>query len=159
MLMSLTLVNKTHSTMNLKKAITITKYLLNLTQNYSNNKTQFYMKFKFFKSSENQKFYFNLYAKNGIDILSSQGYSSKTSCLKGIESVRKNSNDPVSFKRKKIRARSYQFHLLALNAQPIGHSQVYKTRWGMEKGIRSVMANAPEAIIINKDTGEEIELD
>lgn len=112
------------------------------------------MKFKIHKS--NKKFHFNLYAKNGIDILSSQGYVNQAGCLKGIASVRKNGKDSMSFKRKKVKSRQYQFHLLAPNGQPIGHSQIYTTRWGMEKGIRSVQANAPRAIIINKDTGEEI---
>ncbi len=36
---------------------------------------------------------FRLNAKNGQNILSSEGYKTKASCLNGIESVRKNSKD------------------------------------------------------------------
>ncbi len=36
------------------------------------------------------KYRFNLKASNGQVIATSQGYESKSSCLKGIESVRKN---------------------------------------------------------------------
>ena len=40
---------------------------------------------------KNGEFQFNLKAGNGQGILASEGYSSKASCLNGIESVKKNS--------------------------------------------------------------------
>lgn len=39
------------------------------------------------------KFRFNLKAKNGEIVLSSQGYESKVSCINGINSVKKNAPD------------------------------------------------------------------
>jgi len=43
---------------------------------------------------------FRLKAKNGEVIAASEGYSTKTACLNGIESVRKNAADSVTEKEK-----------------------------------------------------------
>ena len=48
-------------------------------------------KFEIWKSSKNQKWYFHLRAANDQVICSSQGYTTKQNCVKGIESVKKNS--------------------------------------------------------------------
>lgn len=45
------------------------------------------------KAQKDGKVKFNLTAKNGEIILSSQGYASMASCLNGIESVKKNAPD------------------------------------------------------------------
>lgn len=45
------------------------------------------------KAQKDGKVRFNLTAKNGEVILSSQGYASMASCLNGIESVKKNAPD------------------------------------------------------------------
>ena len=49
---------------------------------------------------KNGEFQFNLKASNGQVILTSQGYKTKASCLNGIESVRKNSQDLARFEKK-----------------------------------------------------------
>ena len=49
---------------------------------------------------KNGKHYFALKAGNGEVILQSQGYASKESCAKGIESVRKNAADASRFEKK-----------------------------------------------------------
>ncbi len=46
-------------------------------------------KFEIYKDSAGE-FRFRLNAKNGENILASEGYKKKDSCLKGIESVKKN---------------------------------------------------------------------
>lgn len=46
-------------------------------------------KFEVF-TDKSGKFRFRLKAKNGEIIATSQGYASKTGCMKGIESVREN---------------------------------------------------------------------
>ena len=46
--------------------------------------------FELFQSENNQKYYFNLKAKNGQVILSSQGYADKSGAKNGIESVKTN---------------------------------------------------------------------
>lgn len=42
------------------------------------------------KKSSNGKYYFNLHAKNGEPIATSEMYESKSGCKDGIESVKKN---------------------------------------------------------------------
>lgn len=44
-------------------------------------------------TGKDDKFYFNLTAKNGLVILSSQGYKSKDGCNSGIASVKRNSTN------------------------------------------------------------------
>lgn len=96
---------------------------------------------------KNGEFQFNLKAANGQVILSSEGYSSKTGCQNGIESVRKNAQDDSKFERLTAKdGRSY-FNLKATNGQIIGSSQMYESDNGMEKGIESVKNNAPNASV------------
>ena len=58
------------------------------------------MKFEIFQSEKDNKYYFNLKAKNGQVILSSQGYAQKAGAKTGIESVRKNCGDDSCFEKK-----------------------------------------------------------
>ncbi len=49
---------------------------------------------------KNGEFQFNLKATNGQVILTSEGYASKSACLNGIESVKKNAADEKKFEVK-----------------------------------------------------------
>lgn len=93
----------------------------------------------------NDEFQFNLLAENGKVILTSQGYSSKSNCEKGIESVRTNSNSPDAYERNESANAKHYFNLKAANGQVIGTSQMYESTSSMENGILSVMKNAPAA--------------
>ena len=94
------------------------------------------------------KHYFSLKAGNGEIILQSQGYASQESCLKGIESVRKNGADPSRFEKKVASNGKFFFSLIATNGQIIGKSQMYKTEKGRDNGIDSVGRNAPDAQVV-----------
>ncbi|MEM7102439.1 MAG: YegP family protein [Bacteroidota bacterium] len=107
------------------------------------------MKFEIFQSDKNEKFYFNLKAKNGQVILSSQGYASKASAKNGIASVQKNCGDDNCFERKEAKNGKLHFNLLSTNKQIIGSSQMYASKSGMENGIKSVQSNAPEAEVVD----------
>ena len=98
------------------------------------------------KTGKNGKFYFNLTAKNGQIILSSQAYSSKAGCENGVKSVKANAKDEM-FERKESKDGSFYFVLKAANSQVIGKSEMYKSKAAMENGIRSVIENAPKAEI------------
>jgi len=93
-------------------------------------------------------FRFRLKASNGQIILSSQGYKNKAGCMKGIESVRKNSASISNFTKSETKAEKFAFNLLAANKQVVGTSQQYKTTASRDKGINSVMSNAPDAKIV-----------
>ncbi|MCB0845036.1 MAG: YegP family protein [Bacteroidetes bacterium] len=101
--------------------------------------------FEIYQSEKSKDYYFRLKAKNGQIILSSQGYSSKSSCENGVESVRKNSADDGRFERKEAANGKHHFNLKASNGQIIGSSQMYASKDGMENGIKSVQNNAPDA--------------
>ncbi len=93
----------------------------------------------------NGDFQFNLKAGNGQVILSSQGYAAKPSCLNGIESVRKNSQDDARFERKVSANGKPFFNLTATNGQIIGNSEMYESETARDNGIESVKKNAPDA--------------
>jgi uncharacterized protein YegP (UPF0339 family) len=96
---------------------------------------------------KDEKFYFNLTAKNGQVILSSQGYKGKDGCTSGIASVKKNSSDKKHFERKDSKGGQYYFVLKAANSKVIGKSQMYKTNDSSENGIESIKTNAGIAAI------------
>ncbi|PNQ72896.1 hypothetical protein C1T31_09315 [Hanstruepera neustonica] len=106
--------------------------------------------FELFQSENNQKFYFNLKAKNGQIILSSQGYADKAGAKNGIESVKKNCSDDSKFERKTASNGKFHFNIKAANGQIIGSSQMYAGESGMENGIESVKTNAPGADVEDK---------
>lgn len=90
---------------------------------------------------------FNLTAKNGQVVLTSQGYASRSGCLKGIESVRKNCGDDDAYERKQSSDGKHYFNLLAGNKQVIGTSQRYASKASMQNGIASVKTNGASAEI------------
>mgnify|MGYP000856547728 CR=1 FL=1 len=96
---------------------------------------------------KNGEFQFNLKAGNGEIILASEGYSAKTSALKGIESVKRNAADENRYDRKESKNGKFFFNLKARNGQIIGTSEMYESASGRDKGIESVKRNAPDAII------------
>jgi uncharacterized protein len=103
-------------------------------------------KFKLFTGKDGQ-FYFKLTARNGEPILSSEGYTSKSGCTNGINSVKKHANKDEQYKRMTAANGEFYFNLVALNNEVIGKSETYKTEQGRENGIESVKNNAPEAPI------------
>lgn len=98
----------------------------------------------------NKEYQFNLKAGNGEIILTSEGYVQKASCIKGIESVKINSQDDSRYDRKEAVNKKDYFVLKARNGEIIGKSQYYSTKFGMENGIVSVKNNAPEAEITDE---------
>ncbi|MEL7533633.1 MAG: YegP family protein [Bacteroidota bacterium] len=101
--------------------------------------------FEIFQSEKSGEFYFRLKAKNGQKILGSEGYTSKSACMNGVESVKKNAGDDGRYERKEAKNGKHHFNLKAGNGQVIGSSQMYESTSGMENGIESVMKNAAGA--------------
>ncbi|SDN12871.1 hypothetical protein SAMN05421813_14512 [Daejeonella rubra] len=96
---------------------------------------------------ENGDFQFNLKSGNGQIVLSSQGYSSKTSCENGIESVRLNSQDDSKFDFKIASNGKFYFVLKAANGQIIGTSEMYESESSLRGGIGSVKMAAKDALV------------
>lgn len=107
-------------------------------------------KFEMYKDAAGE-FRFRLKAGNGQNILASEGYKDKAGCTNGIESVRKNAALEERFKKTETKSGKFAFNLLAGNHQVIGVSQQYETVAARDKGIASVMSNAPEAKVVEID--------
>ena len=99
---------------------------------------------------KNGEFQFNLKASNGQVILTSEGYTTKTACLNGVESVRKNAVVPERFEVKVAKNGKPFFNLKASNGQVVGSSQMYASEETLKKGIASVAKNAPEAPVVEE---------
>lgn len=97
------------------------------------------------EKSKNDKFQFNLTAKNGQVILTSEQYNTKSACQNGIESVKKNAPDASKFAKLSAKNGKYYFNLIAANGQTIGTSQMYSAENNRDNGIKSVAENAPLA--------------
>ncbi len=96
---------------------------------------------------KNGEFQFNLKAANGQVILTSEGYVQLSGCENGIESVKKNAQVDSRFEKKTAVNGKFFFNLKASNGQVIGSSQMYESEASRDKGIASVMKNAPDAAI------------
>lgn len=104
-------------------------------------------KFECYKDKAGE-FRFRLKAGNGNTILSSEGYKSKSGCSNGIESVRKNSQDPDRFEKTVTKTGKFRFNLTAKNSQTIGTSQNYASESGRNHGTKSVANNAADAVVV-----------
>jgi len=96
---------------------------------------------------KNKEFQFNLKTSNGQTILSSEGYARKANCIKGIESVKVNSEEDKRFDRKKSKSNKFYFNLKSINGKVIGTSEMYESERAMENGIKSVKTNAKGASV------------
>lgn len=92
---------------------------------------------------------FRLKAKNGQIILASEGYSQKSGCANGIESVKKNAQDDSKFDLKQSSNGQWHFNLKAGNGEIIGTSEMYSSEATAKNGIQSVMNNAPSANVVH----------
>jgi len=104
------------------------------------------MKFQIFKG-KNKKYYFNLKARNGQVILSSQGYADTRACKNGIKSVKDNSTSDENYDLKTAKNGKHYFTLLAKNKQIVGSSQMYSSQSSMKRGIAAVQRVATNATI------------
>lgn len=100
----------------------------------------------------NGEFQFNLKANNGQTILASEGYTAKSSCENGVESVKRNAQEDTQFDRKTAVNGKPYFNLKATNGQIIGTSEMYETEASRDNGIVSVKSNAPDATIDDQAT-------
>ena len=120
---------------------------------------------KFVVKETKSGFRFNLVASNGQVIASSEAYSSKASCLNGVESTRKNCAVHVEDQTKEgfetlthpkyevyqDKAGEFRFRLKATNGQVIAVSEGYKALASCLNGIESVKKNAVDAPIVEEE--------
>lgn len=100
------------------------------------------------QNSKNDQFYFVLKAGNGEVILTSETYTSKQNCKKGIESSKVNILD-ANFEKKVSTSNQYYFVQKARNGETIGLSEMYTSAQARDNGIKSVQNNAPTAEVVD----------
>ena len=120
---------------------------------------------KFVVRKTNTGIKFDLKAANGEVIATSEVYTSKGACLKGIASVQKNApiaaledqtkEDFLPEKHPKFevyqdKAGELRFRLKATNGQIIAVSEGYKAMAGCLNGIESVRKNAADSPIVDE---------
>lgn len=93
---------------------------------------------------DNGDYQFDLESDTGNVIFTSESFSTKKNCKKGIKSVKSNALLPNQYERKKEEDESY-FILRSQKGKIMGMSQSYKSESGFENAILSVMQTAPDA--------------
>jgi uncharacterized protein YegP (UPF0339 family) len=101
------------------------------------------------RKSLNGQYHFKLKTSNGVPLLSSEMYNSKSGAESGIESVKKNAVLEARYERKVSTSWQPYFVLKAANDEPIGTSVIYVSAADMDKGIESVKRNAPTAQMLD----------
>lgn len=111
------------------------------------------------------KYYFNLMAGNGENVLRSQGYTTLRSAQNGVESVLANGNDKRRFDVLVAQNGEHYFNLKAANGEIIGTSELYVSKSNAERGARTVRAlvrlaraetkAAPKVVRFEVFTGED----
>lgn len=101
------------------------------------------------KQRSNGEYQFNLKASNGQIILTSEGYSSKDGCRKGIEAVKENASLDQRYERLTAANGYFYFNLKAANGQIVGTSEMYTSEGGRNGGIEAVKTNAVAASLVD----------
>lgn len=99
------------------------------------------------KKDRGGQFMWNLIAKNGRVVLTSERYKSKAAAMNGIKSVKKHARADKNYERAKTRNGGSCFVLKASNGETIGRSQTYAGPSGCTGGISSVKRCGPGAKI------------
>ncbi len=109
---------------------------------------------------------FDLKARNGETIATSEVYASEAACKNGVESVRKNAEAAKledqteegfetltnpKFELYADKRGEYRFRLKARNGEIIATSEGYASKAACENGIESVRKNAVDAEVVTKE--------
>ncbi|MDD5151728.1 MAG: YegP family protein [Flavobacterium sp.] len=93
------------------------------------------------------EFKFDFIDNKGNIIFSSGSYTRKTMCIKGIESVKRNSQDSSKFNRKSTLNSESYFNLKSFNGKFLGTSQMYQEKALRENAIEIIKSKVPTASI------------
>lgn len=96
-------------------------------------------KFQVFQG-EDQDYYFRFVAANGEILLRSEGYATRQSADRGIESVLENAPDARNIEQLEAVDGSFYFLVKASNGATIAVSETYTTKSNALRGARAVSA-------------------
>ncbi|NVB84917.1 MAG: YegP family protein [Kofleriaceae bacterium] len=83
-------------------------------------------------------FHFNLHAKNGETVMTSESYTTKAAAWNGAFAIQTAAADSAAFTLKTATDGRFYFTLTAQNGQIVGVSQMYTTKSAAQAGITSV---------------------
>lgn len=98
-------------------------------------------RFEVFEGTDG-RFYFRLFARNGAQVLRSQGYSDEASALNGAFLVTEYGVSPAAYKITQTTT-GYYFNLMAPNNRVIATSEVYSSQYNAERARDSIVALLP----------------
>ncbi|TIC83108.1 YegP family protein [Crenobacter intestini] len=100
-------------------------------------------------ASSNGKFLFNLKARNGQVILTSQLFDSLHHAVEAAQALQQDNKLADRIHRKVSTAGEPYFSIHGDGDKVIARSQMYSSNTAMEKGIDSVLEHAPQALLVD----------
>jgi uncharacterized protein YegP (UPF0339 family) len=104
-------------------------------------------RFQVFESDAGN-FHFNLYAKNGEVMLTSESYTTEAAALNGAFSVAENGLYEDSYEVLEAANGGFYFNLHAANGEIIGTSEIYENASNAYRAVSSVIDLIPEAELL-----------
>lgn len=90
-------------------------------------------------------FRFRLKNRKDNIVLSSESYTQKTNCQKGVSSVKRNSKNEDRFDLRLSENKKWYFNLKAGNGQIVATSQLYDSEAKAKDAIKEIVGFAPTA--------------
>src|SRR5687767_13034435 len=84
------------------------------------------------------RYYFNVMAANGENVLRSEAYTTRAAAEKGVASVLQNGHDKRRFEVHVANNGEHYFNLTSTNGEVIGTSELYATKANADRGARTV---------------------
>jgi uncharacterized protein YegP (UPF0339 family) len=91
-------------------------------------------------SADSDKFHFNVHAKNGQIVLTSEAYDSEAAAYNGAFAVQKDGQNAANYTIKSNLDGGFYFTLTALNGQVVGMSQQYTSKQSAQDAIASLQS-------------------
>ncbi len=111
------------------------------------------MRYRAFRTKNDNKFYFQFLSDNGDVLLRSQAYDGKEACFNGIKSVISNAGEEGRYERATNNDGQHYFILKAANGQEIGRSEAYDSEADVTQAMATFIAEAPNASSRTKEEG------
>lgn len=99
-------------------------------------------RFTVFQGADN-RYFFNLRAKNGQIVLQSQGYTTQAAAYNGTFSVANYGTNAARYDIRQSASGAYYFNIKADNGQVVGTSQTYSSKSNAVRGRDAIMAVLP----------------
>ena len=94
------------------------------------------------------QYHFNLFAKNGQIVVSSESYTTEAAAYNGAIAVQQEGQAKASYTVKANSSGGYYFNVKALNGQVIGTSQQYTTKASAEAAVTATIALMPAITVL-----------